>query len=107
MALANQGFREILARKDQPSFLDGCLHERLLHNQLSRQVYMSDSIFASELYAKVQVGLLQDIHHTLLLRSLRGRSEASGVSSLPVNLREAAFEEAFDCFAAHCSKHEV
>ncbi|KAK9849644.1 hypothetical protein WJX84_000969, partial [Apatococcus fuscideae] len=49
---------------------------------------------------------MQDIHHALLLRSLRGGSEASGVCSLPLNLREAAFEEAHDCFAAHCSQHE-
>ncbi|KAK9834237.1 hypothetical protein WJX84_003419 [Apatococcus fuscideae] len=50
---------------------------------------------------------MQAIHHALLLRSLRKGTEASGMGSLPLTLREAAFAEACDCFAAHCSNHEA
>ena len=53
---------------------------------------------------------MQGIHGQLLMRSVRGLQHAEyslDASALPITVREAAFVEAADCFAALIAKPEV
>jgi len=53
---------------------------------------------------------MQGIHGQLLMRSVRGLQSAEyslDASALPITVREAAFVEAADCFAALIAKPEV
>ncbi len=53
---------------------------------------------------------MQGIHGQLLMRSLRGLQNAEhslDASALPITVREAAFVEAADCFAALIARPEV
>ena len=54
--------------------------------------------------------VVQSLHHQLLAQSVRG-DEASrhsmDASALPISVREAAFVEAADCFAALIARPQV
>ena len=84
--------------------------DRLLCRQDLSRTYLAHLELEANSLFLLLLCCVQGIHGQLLMRSLRGLQSAEyslDASALPITVREAAFVEAADCFAALIAKPEV